>query len=266
MKNLSNLSEKSLEYNKETIEELYVNKGYSWTQIAELYNSYPNKIRRQSIQWGIKSRTKAEAQSIALSSGRTKHPTKGTERSTETKIKISEKTALAWQNMSDEDKAAHVQRAKDQWANMTELERQNFQKLAGDAIRKSSREGSKLEKYLHTELTKAGYYVEYHKEHLILNEKLHLDMFLPKNNVVIEVDGMSHFEPVWGQKAFQRNKKADAEKSGLVLSRGLVLIRIKNTQTTLSEKYKRDILSKLLITLENIKQSYPSRENRLITL
>ena len=84
-------------------------------------------------------------------------------------------------------------------------------------------------------------------------------------STAIEIDGPSHFEPVWGEEALSRTQKADQQKTGLLLSNGFVLIRVKQ-QKGLSEKYKREILSKIVSILTDINKKYPSRENRYIEI
>jgi very-short-patch-repair endonuclease len=49
-------------------------------------------------------------------------------------------------------------------------------------------------------------------------------------NIAIEVDGPSHFEPVWGDDSLKRNKKYDSKKEGLIIGKGWHLIRIKQTK------------------------------------
>ena len=100
---------------------------------------------------------------------------------------------------------------------------------------------------------------------MLLNERLHIDLFLPDISTAIEVDGPSHFEPVWGDEALSRTQRSDQQKTGLLLSSGFVLIRVKQTKG-LSEKYKRETLSKILSELKQIKKKYPSRENRYIEI
>ena len=148
---------------------------------------------------------------------------------------------------------------------MPDEKKQEFQRLSSQAIRKASKEGSKLEKFLFELLTQHGYRVEYHKEHLLLNEKLHIDLFLPDSSVAIEIDGPSHFEPIWGQEALERTQRSDKQKSGLILNSGMVLVRIKNTKG-ISERFKRDIKSTLLSEIEKIDRKFPSRNNRYIQI
>jgi len=100
-------------------------------------------------------------------------------------------------------------------------------KQANAAVREAGKTGSKLEKFILKQLLSSGYSVEFHKEQSILNTKLQIDLFVPKINTAIEVDGPSHFEPVWGDDTLKRNKKYDNKKTGLIIGKGLFLIRIK---------------------------------------
>ena len=49
-------------------------------------------------------------------------------------------------------------------------------------------------------------------------------------NLAIEVDGPSHWAPVWGEDSLNRNKKYDSKKEGLILGKGWNLIRIIQTK------------------------------------
>jgi very-short-patch-repair endonuclease len=48
-------------------------------------------------------------------------------------------------------------------------------------------------------------------------------------NIALEVDGPSHFLPVWGNDVLARNQKYDKKKTGLIIGKGLKLIRVKQT-------------------------------------
>ena len=76
----------------ETVRLAYYEKHYyedkkSWKEIAELLGTYPNRVRRDATKLGIESRTKSDAQKIALSEGKAEHPTAGKKQSEETKMK-----------------------------------------------------------------------------------------------------------------------------------------------------------------------------------
>ena len=243
------------------VKEYLVNKR-SFADIAKQLGTYPNKIRRQAILMGIEPRDKKKAQTEALKSGRHKHPTKGTKRNSSVKEKISESMGKVWEKMDKKERSRRSDIGKEQWNEMSVEKRKEFHKRSHEAIRKSSKEGSKLEKYLLGRLTEDGFRVDFHKEHAVVNERLQIDLFLPELNVAIEVDGPSHFKPVWGEDALAKTQKSDAQKNGLLISRGTAVIRVRQ-EKCLSQKYQRDIYKKLSESLSEIKKGRPSTEDTL---
>jgi very-short-patch-repair endonuclease len=223
----NNLSDKD---KKELISELYSEQGQSFADIAESYDTYANKIRRDAIKFNIKIRDKSEAQKNALKTGKHSHPTKGKERSQSTKQKIGLGVLNAWENLDETEIASRKLKAKQNWDNLDEDTKQNILRSANQAVRVTSKTGSKLEKYLHKKLLSDGYKVEFHKEQVLVNTKLQIDLFVPIMKLAIEVDGPSHFEPVWGEQSLSRNKTYDAKKEGLIVGRGWNLIRIVQTK------------------------------------
>jgi very-short-patch-repair endonuclease len=247
--------------NEKQILDLYEKRQWSTYQIAEKMNTYPNKIRRILQKHGIVLRRATDAQKNALNNGRAKHPTAGTKRSESTKKKISESQGLVWDSLSEQEKLHRSQIGKEAWEQKTEIEKTNLILQAQEAVRESSRKGSKLEHFLLSELSKQNIKVEFHKEHWLQNQNLQIDLYLPSYRAAIEVDGPSHFKPVWGQENLARNIKADQQKTGLILQGNLVMIRIKQDKS-LTQRYMRDILKKLLLLLDNIKQDYPKENER----
>lgn len=247
------------------IQKYYIDQKLSFNDIASLLGTYANKIRRDAKKFNINIRDKKEAQKNALSSGKHKHPTKGTKRSNETKSKIGLGVFDAWQNLSDNELAARKQKNKENWNNMTEEQKKNMSKAATDAIRVSSRVGSKLEKFLLQELLSKGYNVQFHKEQSLVNTKLQIDIFLPNMNTAIEVDGPSHFSPVWGEDALARSKTYDTKKQGLIVGKGLVLIRVKQTKD-FSKTRAHIVFDKLLTILNEIAAKFPDPKNRLFEI
>ena len=90
-----------------SIDESYVIKQYaegnSTITIAKELHTYPKKIERILKKNGTSLRTKSESQSLAIKKGRAKHPTEGSHRTEEQKIKISKGAEQRWKNMSKED-------------------------------------------------------------------------------------------------------------------------------------------------------------------
>lgn len=236
------------------IQDLYIDKKMSFAEIAGMYDTYANKIRRDAIKFKFAVRNKSEAQKNALELGKAPHPTEGKPRSDEEKNKIALSMHSSWNNMSDKDKKKRKEDSKNRWNAMNETAKQNMLNAAHIAIRKSSVEGSKLEKFILSKLMEKGYKVEFHKEQILSNTKLQIDIFLPTKNTAIEVDGPSHFEPVWGDDCLSRNQKYDQKKTGLILGKGMKLIRIK--QTGDYSKARAILLTeKLIDLLENISAS-----------
>jgi|TARA_R100000808_G_scaffold2804_3_gene10510 very-short-patch-repair endonuclease len=246
--------------------EQYINKGKSTYEIAEQLNTYPNKVRRLLVKAGVELRNKSTAQSNAITTGRHKHPTKGTTRSEEDKIKISDGMYNHWSNMTDEEREKRSAQAKKQWESMSLEDREKLRKAAAEAVRRAGKEGSKMEKFLHRELTERGFYVIFHKKGLVPNERLEVDLFLPELKVAIEIDGPSHFFPIWGESNLQKHIRADAHKSGLLLKAGYVVLRVKHLTKSVSKKSQRTVLEAVLGCLATIENKFPPKGKRFIEM
>ena len=241
-------------------------KKRSFGDIASELGTYSNKIRRAAIRFGIQPRTKSQAQATALEEGRHKHPTKGQKRPEEVKIKISETLSDTWENMSEEEYQRRVDSAKQQWDNMSQEQRDNLRNAAAEAVRKTTKEGSRLEKFLVNSLRERGFQVQFHRKGLIMNERLEVDLFLPELRTAIEVDGPSHFFPIWGEESLERNMRSDAQKSGLLTTNGFAIIRVRHISKHVSNKHKRDLLSKVLGVLSDLQKKFPNENKRLIEI
>ena len=250
---------------KSMLEKEYCDNLLSFAEIADKYSTYSNKVRRDAIKLKIKIRNKSDAQKIALKSGRHEHPTKGKSRPDHVKEKIGNSMMETWEGLSDKELNARKKKARDNWEKLSDDDRANIIHKANLAVRKSSDEGTKLEKFLLEKLLSDGYQVDFHKEHFLLNTKLQIDLFLPTISVAIEIDGPSHFEPIWGQDVLDKNVKYDSKKNGLILGKGLVLIRIKQNKDY-SKARANLIYSKLTDQLKAIKDKYPPSGQRYIEI
>ncbi|MHA2428387.1 MAG: hypothetical protein ACXADB_10225 [Candidatus Hermodarchaeia archaeon] len=254
------------------IVDMYVNQNCSTYVIAKKYNTYPNKIRRLLIKNGVELDDKSTAQKKALESGRSKHPTKGTTRPEEVRVRISESVHEHWQNLTEAEYQDRVEKARQQWDEMSEADRKALRDAAALAVREASKNGSKMERFLLDKLTLEGYNILFHKKGLIPSQDLEIDLFVTDLNVAIEIDGPAHFLPIWGEteaekhQILQKHIKSDAQKSGLLLSQGFVVIRVKHLTKSLSEKHKRDVLDKVLTELDKIRKKFPSKTKRYIEL
>lgn len=246
--------------------DMYTNQNKSTYEIAEAMETYPNKIRRLLIKSGVELKDKSEAQKNAIQTGKSVHPTKGKQRSEVEKIKISSGIKKYWDEMDDSTYKEKVQKSKDRWDNMGEKEKTLMMEAAIKAIQVAGKEGSKLEKFLHQEISNAGFRVEFHKKQLIQNENLEIDMYIPEIKTIIEVDGPSHFLPIWGEEKLQKQIKADSNKTGLILSKGMVIVRIKNLSDSVCLADREKLRLDLLQLLDTIKKSFPKKSERYIEI
>ena len=252
--------------NRDWLLEQYSQKNRSMQDIADELGTNRQRIRRALIRLGIPPRDKSEAQKAALEAGRSQHPTLGQARSDAVKQRIAESVEKSWAEASEATLLARSQKAKEQWERMTPQAKANLLKKAQDAVRAASREGSKLEQYMRDGLTKAGYEVRYHVVDVIPNQKLEVDLLLPALSVAIEIDGPSHFLPIWGDDNLQRNIRSDLEKNGLLLSNGLVVIRIKQMTNHVSKIKQRKILERTLAAIESVQEKFPEQNERMIEI
>jgi very-short-patch-repair endonuclease len=236
---------------KELLKIEYEQNKRSFADIADSCGTYSNKILRDAKKFNIKIRDKSEAQKNALSTGKSQHPTQGKKRNSSTKEKIGMGVLKSWENMTTQQLQERKNKSKKQWESMDKYTQENILKKANNAVRLSSKIGSKLERYLLKELLNDGFDVVFHQEQTLANTKLQIDLLLPKLNVAIEVDGPSHFEPVWGEQNLSKNKKYDNKKNGLILGKGLCLIRIKQTKDFSTSRAKI-IYDKLRDRLNNL--------------
>jgi len=218
----------------------YFDKKISIIDIAKDLKTYPNKIRRLILKNGKKLRTKSEAQTLALAEGRHPHPTKGKKHSFETKEKISEKISESWKNISNEELTKRQDKARKNWNKMSNEQKDNLFKKASISLKKTSKFGSKIERHIYTQLLHDGYDTEFHKERSIRGTKFQIDIFLPKLMVAIEVDGVGHVLPIWGEEALVKRKLADEKKKKMILGSSLKLIRIICPHRHTSQKIERD--------------------------
>ena len=113
-------------------------------------------------------------------------------------------------------------------------------------------------------MTNAGYDVIFHKRGLIENENMEVDLFIPALKTAIEIDGPAHFLPIWGQQSLDRHIRADAQKAGLLINRGFVILRVKNIIRNLSNKNMREALAVVLEEVGKIETKFPPATKRLI--
>ena len=245
-----------------TVIRMYNEEDCSTYEIAKELDTYPNKIRRTLKKHKIPLKDRSEAQKIALKKGRSSHPTEGKQRSLEERVKISKSLENYWGEMSDKERMRRANQAKDNWKKMGALQREEMRAKGIAAIRAAATEGSKLEKFFEKRLVEAGFRVQLHKL-LIPSENLEIDLYIPGLQTIIEVDGPSHFLPIWGQEKLDKQINADLRKTGTLLTKGYVVIRVKSMGQESVAK-REQMVESVINILSKIKNKKPSRKNRFI--
>ena len=242
--------------------QMYNEDNLSTYEIAKQLDTYPNKIRRILKKHGVSLKTRSQAQKNALEAGRSSHPTEGKKRSKQERIKISKGLMCFWEDMSDQERERRSQQAKRMWENMSASHKEEMRSKGIEAIRIAAVEGSKLEKFFYKSISEAGYRVEMHK---MINpvEKLEIDLFIPDLKTIIEVDGPSHFLPIWGQDKLDKQINADLRKSGSLLNMGFVVIRVKSMGQESVAK-REQMIETVISILDKIKKNRPNRKDRFI--
>jgi hypothetical protein len=72
--------------------------------------------------------------------------------------------------------------------------------------------------------------------------------------------------PIWGEDKLAKQIKADEQKSGLALSKGYVIIRVKNLSDFMSLRIKTKLLKEIKIQLEKIGKKFPKQSERFIEI
>lgn len=243
----------------------YNSERLSVGEMAKMTNTYPNKIRRALKSAGYTLRNKSDAQKAALQSGRHKHPTKGVGHSEKTKEKLGDSMIGFYDNLPEQEKQKRKRKAKEIWENKNWVEKDEFQYRAKEGVRKAAKEGSKLEQYIYDKLLQNDYTVRFHRKHQLANKLLHIDLLLPKLGVAIEIDGPSHFKPIWGERALKRTQLTDKDKDGLIIGQGYCLIRIRHKKS-LSTARQRQVWNQLHKQLIKIQKEFPPLSKRLIKI
>ena len=242
--------------------QLYNDHNKSTYEIAKELDTYPNKIRRALIKHGYELKDKSAAQKAALESGRSSHPTAGKKRTDAEKIAISQSLVNYWGEMSDKEKARRVKQAKDNWKNMSAKQKEEMRSKGIAAIRTATKEGSKMERWVKERLEDSGFSVRAHVL-IIPSENLEIDLYIPDLKTIIEVDGPSHFLPIWGEEKLQKQVNADLRKSGALLSKGYAVIRLKSLgQESLAKR--EEMLSSLVDEVTKISNKFPPKSKRFI--
>lgn len=238
--------------------------GKSLQQIATHFQTYPNKIKRILEKAGFARRTRSEAQILSYEDR--PHPREGVPKSEEEKRAIGQSLAKTWKELPEKEKKRRAKISKRRYNDMTVEEKQAFAASGHTGLRQSAKEGSKLERFVCDALTEAGYVIERHKHEITMDRDLEVDIFLPNNAIVIEIDGPTHSLPIFGEEKLQKTMAADMAKNGILINSGYVVIRAKCTRKNVSNTICRNISTKIVELVKETIEKFPPKNKRLIEI
>jgi len=226
---------------RELIQKHHIEGDLSLSKLADECGTYSNKIRRDATRLGMKIDNRSKAQKKALKTGAHAHPTKGKKISDEVKEKISDSQREAWKNAPEEEKKRIKKERKKLYKKQKIKMHEQPAKIA--AIQKAAKIGSKLERFLADGL-RQKYTITHQKEDAIRQEKFHIDIFIEKHGIAIEVDGPNHYDNIWGDDVLKRTKDKDYRTRAAILELGYKIINVINNRK-FSPAYGREMLAKL---------------------
>jgi hypothetical protein len=203
--------------------EEYVRKERSIYDISDGVDVYPNLIRRALLAHSIPRRDLSEAQKVALKTGRQAHPTEGRSRTKQERDAIAGGQERAWQNATPESLERRRERARGQWAAMSDEERQRSVGRAQEATRAASVTGSRLAMLVAERLREDGFEAHVNRPVTSGGQTVRADVYLPVERIAVEVLGPAFHRPIWGEGEHARTLEAAARKLDVLRSAGTVI-------------------------------------------
>lgn len=221
----------------------YYNQGLSLRKISSLVGVPLATLYVFMAKNKIPMRDKSKAQKQYLSEN--DHPMLGKEHSDETKQKISKSLEGFWDGLSDQEKEAYKEKMgaawKNKWASLSKKEKANIIEMLS-AKSKETKGSSKFEKFLAQAFKDAGFIVEEKTANYTPGQQFEVDIALPQVGIMIEVDGPTHFKPIYGEEALKLQQGRDNRKNDILLGARLQVLRIRDDNGPLSAVRVRKIL------------------------
>jgi len=239
---------------RKNLQELYVDQELSFGQIAEMYDTHSNTIRRAVKKHGIDARDKSEAQKNFLD--KNDHPMLGRQRTEQERLNISKGIQEHWTGLSEEEDRTRredmAERARLRWDWMAEEEKTETIKKLHQANREKAGMGSKNENALAEMMRSEGYTVYQRTTEYSPRRAFEIDIAIPSERVAIEWDGAAHYEPIYGDEALQKTMEKDKRKNAALISHGWKIIRCRDHSTAHSLAFCQRALASILKAMSTI--------------
>jgi very-short-patch-repair endonuclease len=251
----------------EYLKEEYVIKQRSTSALAKEHGVFPNTIRRALKRYGFELRDKSKAQKLNIE--RNGAPMEGKVRTTEERLAISYGLQRFWDGLGPEQTAELKERlsetGRSKWENMDEKARNDAIGRMHTASRYKAGEGSKNENLVAELLKEAGYAVHQRTNEYTPNRQFEIDMALPVQQIAIEWDGATHFDPIYGRENLARVMRKDRKKDKILIASGWTVLRCRDRSTTSSMAFCRRAVN-AIIEVINQKLAGKVRKNTPIII
>lgn len=225
-----------IDINEEEVRRLY-QEGLSMRAVAIKLGVPLASLSRFMKKYGIISRDKAEAQKNYLKDHT--HQMSGKKHSDTTKQKISKGLGEFWDKLSEEDKEELKRKIgsawRRKWQHMSDNDRRSMMESLSNKAKEMQGKGSRFERYVAEELRKRGYLVEERSTNYTAGKQFEIDIALPKERIMIEIDGPTHFLPIHGEDHLKEQQERDARKDELVNGANMNMLRIRDDNGPLSQ-------------------------------
>lgn len=206
----------------------YVQEQKSTVEIAEMLNCYPEQVRRALKKFNIPVRTKAKASRNFYENGGV-NSRKGYQFTTEERERASVIAKEYWLSDDSEDAREKIsESSRTLWEQKSKDERQATIARLHQACREASQHGSKAQIKIAEILNKKyGYKTLTGMTTIAGIGNLEVDIAIPREGVVIEVDGITHFEDVYSDNRYERAREHDQKKNDILTGAGFSVIRVR---------------------------------------
>lgn len=212
----------------EFLKKHYVEDKKSTVEISKMVGCYPEQVRRALKKYGLKIRSKAKASRNFYEKGG-ENSRKGYKFTDEEREQASINAKYYWLSPDSNEARYKISRSSQaMWDEKSEAEKAEIVARLHQACRVASQYGSKAQRKVAEILSqKYGYGVLTGVTTLAGIGELEVDIAIPEHGVIIEIDGITHFEDIYSDDRYERAQEADARKNSIMTGAGWSVIRVR---------------------------------------
>jgi very-short-patch-repair endonuclease len=243
----------------EFLQKHYVKDKKSTVAIAKMIGGYPEQVNRALKKFGLPIRSKSKASRNFYKQGG-ENSRKGYQFTEEEKDKASIVAKDYWLSDASADAKAKISKSSQaMWNDKTDQEKAEAVARLHAGCRVASQQGSRAQKKIAEILrTKYGYATMEGVTELAGIGNLEVDIALPQDGLIIEVDGITHFKQVYSDNRYERAQEHDKRKNDIMTGAGWSVIRVQLT----CERYSKGACLKVCEKLNKMisEKNYAKRD------